>query len=80
MRCTCCNRNLNDYESTLKSLVTGDFLDTCTKCLKGLNIEAVGNGDLLKEEQAPDDFDAEEYSNVESSEYSSEVDDGNEEW
>ena len=33
MRCSCCNRNLSDYESVLKHPVTGDYLDTCNKCL-----------------------------------------------
>jgi hypothetical protein len=33
MRCLCCNKNLNDYESTRRHAVTGDFLDICTGCL-----------------------------------------------
>lgn len=43
MRCTCCNRNLSDYESTMKSATTGDYLDTCVKCLKDLDIRVIGN-------------------------------------
>lgn len=43
MRCQCCNKNLNDWESTLKSAVTGDYLDTCKKCLKSLGIETLTN-------------------------------------
>jgi len=43
MRCVCCNKNLNDYESTLKSLATGDFLDMCKKCLEGLDIKTMKN-------------------------------------
>ena len=46
MRCSCCNRALNDYESTLKSAQTGDYLDTCMKCLDGLEIETLGREDL----------------------------------
>lgn len=42
MRCVCCNRNLNDYESTLKHAETGAFLDTCLKCLSGLGINTIG--------------------------------------
>jgi len=33
MRCTCCNKRLSDYESTLKHAETGHYLDTCTDCL-----------------------------------------------
>ena len=33
MRCTCCNKNLSDYETTLKHAVTGAYLDTCLNCL-----------------------------------------------
>jgi hypothetical protein len=33
MRCTCCDKNLTDYESTLKHAVTGAYLDTCVGCL-----------------------------------------------
>lgn len=32
MRCQCCNKNLNDYESTRKHAVTGAFLDLCNGC------------------------------------------------
>lgn len=67
MRCCCCNRALNDYESTLKSLSTGEFLDACIRCLKDLDIEAVGNGELSQDAYISDDtpeeefFDDEEY-------------------
>ena len=43
MRCCCCNSNLNDYESTLRSIRTGDYLDMCRKCLTDLNIETAPN-------------------------------------
>ena len=39
MRCYCCNRNLSDYESTLRHPETGEFLDTCRKCLSDIPIE-----------------------------------------
>ena len=32
MRCICCNKNLNDFESTRKSVSTGEYLDMCNKC------------------------------------------------
>ena len=33
MRCSCCNKRLSDYETTLKHAVTGAYLDTCLDCL-----------------------------------------------
>lgn len=48
MRCSCCNKVLSDYESSIKSKTTGEYLDTCTKCLSGLQIEYYGNYDLSK--------------------------------
>jgi hypothetical protein len=32
MRCQCCDKNLNDFESTRKSVSTGEYLDMCNKC------------------------------------------------
>lgn len=62
MRCYCCNRNLSDYEATLRSAASGEYLDTCRKCLQDLNIEVLPNNrDPF--DPAPDDFDdyGEEY-------------------
>lgn len=33
MRCSCCNKRLSDYETTLKHAVTGAYMDTCLDCL-----------------------------------------------
>jgi len=58
MRCSCCDKNLSDYESTLRLVSTGDFADTCLKCLKGLSIDVVGKQSLKKKfEDQPDDED-----------------------
>jgi hypothetical protein len=58
MRCCCCDKNLSDYESTLRLLSTGDFADTCLKCLKGLSIDVVGKQSLKKKfEDQPDEED-----------------------
>lgn len=54
MRCQCCNRNLNDYESTLRHAETHEFLDTCMKCLDGLNVPYIGREDLSKYSYDPD--------------------------
>lgn len=53
MRCYCCNKALNDYESTNKDLY-GQYLDTCNKCLKGLQIPTLGRPDLEPDGEAPD--------------------------
>ena len=58
MRCTCCNKAFNDFESTAKEL-SGDYLDTCMKCLKGLGIPYLGNPDYNPYDEAPDGEDLE---------------------
>jgi hypothetical protein len=55
MRCSCCNKNLNDFESTLKD-INGVHLDTCRGCLKGLGIPVQGRTDLDPNEAAPSDW------------------------
>ena len=39
MRCTCCNKRLSDYETTLKHAVTGEYLDTCMDCLSDITYD-----------------------------------------
>lgn len=39
MRCSCCNRELSDYEATLKHGLTGKFLDTCVECLSEIALD-----------------------------------------
>lgn len=56
MRCYCCNRNLSDYESTLRSAISGQFLDTCKKCLQDLDIPLLKSGQEL-DHTPPDDDD-----------------------
>ena len=55
MRCVCCNRNLNDWESTLKSATTGQYLDMCRKCLNGLGIPVIESSFQTNEEAPEDD-------------------------
>ena len=59
MRCDCCQKVLNDYETTLKHAITGEYLNTCTKCLKGLGIPTVGREDLDPCESTEEWFDTE---------------------
>ncbi len=43
MRCSCCDRLLTDFETSFKSKATEAYLDTCSKCLNGLNIPYTSN-------------------------------------
>jgi len=40
-RCACCNIILSDYELSLRSSNTGQFLDMCTTCIKEAEIVPV---------------------------------------
>ena len=64
MRCQCCNKILNDYESTRRHTITNQFLDICNKCIKDLGIPTIERTDLKPNEEMVDDME-EEY--VESS-------------
>ena len=54
MHCTICNKFLNDYESTRKTL-DGDYLDMCQDCYTGLDvlIPTIDRKDLLHEADMP---------------------------
>ena len=39
MRCLCCDVRLNDTESTRRVVSTGEFLDWCNRCYKGMEQE-----------------------------------------
>lgn len=43
MRCSCCDKLLTDFESSVKSVATGEYLDSCIKCIRAANIQYVGN-------------------------------------
>lgn len=58
MRCDCCNRNLSDYESTLRHAVTNEFTNTCLKCLDGLEIPTRGRPDLSTTMEIEDEDDS----------------------
>lgn len=64
MRCDCCDKKLTDYECSIKSLYSGDYLNTCVKCLKDLGINYKGNNSLrYKKPEDGEDFE-EEYKPV----------------
>jgi hypothetical protein len=53
MRCVACDKNLNDFESTRKHAVTGEFVDLCNRCFKDVasDIPVVTREDLEATEQ-----------------------------
>jgi hypothetical protein len=61
MRCCCCNRNLSDYESTLKHPVTGTYLDMCKRCIPETGIKPVEPSKVREDEDVfydPEDDDS----------------------
>jgi len=34
MHCTCCDKLLSDYETSITGVLSGKYLDTCKDCLK----------------------------------------------
>jgi hypothetical protein len=46
MRCVSCNQALSDFESTRKGALSGDYLDLCNQCIKGLGIATLDRPDL----------------------------------
>lgn len=50
MRCLACNKNLNDYESTVKT-ESGHYVDLCRRCYSTIekDLPAQGNPALLHE-------------------------------
>lgn len=58
MKCVCCNKTLNDYESTRRHALTNEFLDLCNRCMKDMpNIPTKDRSDLVKEADFDDDLD-----------------------
>jgi len=41
MRCRACDVILSDYETTRKSLVTGEYYDLCNNCFKTIKSDLV---------------------------------------
>jgi len=49
MRCKACNTPLNDFESTRKSSITGEYLDLCNSCYNVVknDVQAIERYDLM---------------------------------
>jgi hypothetical protein len=67
MRCYCCDKNLNDYESTRKSVSSGEYLDMCNKCYSTVSDDLLSevrydlyDGDE-EDEYTEGDYDEESY-------------------
>lgn len=52
MRCRCCDKRLSDFESTRKSIHTGEYLDMCNRCYATIanDVLAYERNDLYDEE------------------------------
>ena len=46
MRCCSCDRILSDFEATRKGALSGNYLDLCNQCIKGLGIATLDRPDL----------------------------------
>ena len=54
MRCLSCDRELTDYESTKRSIFSGDYVQLCQWCLQDTDCVALGNPALMSD--ADDDL------------------------
>lgn len=59
MKCSCCDRILNSFESTRKSKSTGEYLDICNKCYSTIadDMDSVGRSDCDPNDTIDDDDD-----------------------
>lgn len=72
MRCSCCNKRMTDYETTLKHAMTGEYLDTCLDCLSEIAhdvpMPVKARKDLIEDMDIHEDVD--ELTDVEYNRYS----------
>lgn len=56
MKCCCCDRLLNDFESTRKSKTTGEYMDMCNKCYTTIApVVKTESNDSFEPFEIPDD-------------------------
>lgn len=64
MKCLCCDKTLNDFESTRRHATTREFLDLCNKChysvtmsvdLPTIDRKDLMNGGVIEEDVDNDD-------------------------
>lgn len=46
MRCSACDVLLTDYEATIRSIFTGDYVSLCKHCLKTIKNDCVAFGNI----------------------------------
>ncbi len=56
MKCCCCDKLLNNFESTRKSRATGEYLDMCNKCYSTIDdtVKTI-NKESFEEDDVPDE-------------------------
>lgn len=56
MRCRCCDKKLSDFESTRKSINTGEYLDMCNTCYNTISNQVLSyeRYDLYDEQDEQD--------------------------
>ena len=61
MRCRACDKRLNDFEMTRKSVTYEDYLDLCNDCYQHIkpDVKAIERYDLMK---IDDELDTDEFS------------------
>lgn len=49
MRCVACDVELTDFESTRKSITSGEYVDLCNTCYKHIkdDVQAIENSDNI---------------------------------
>lgn len=61
MRCVCCDKVLNDFESTRKSIRTGEYMDMCNKCYHTIDKTVLTYERYDLQDDEDDDLDDVEY-------------------
>ena len=55
MRCECCNVVLTPQESVRKFKHSGNYTDTCTRCLREIDVDTLEGSCFIEEELEDED-------------------------
>lgn len=66
MRCQCCNNPLSSAEAVAKFKLSGEYTDTCNKCLRTMDVEVIRGGAVAEEDLYIEDEDKDYTTEVES--------------
>ena len=50
MRCDCCNSPLSSSESVAKFKLSGEYTNTCNRCLRTMDVEVIRGGAVEEED------------------------------